>query len=170
MPIGETKQSLWLFGQEYLKKIDKSGRNPVGLAVAHPHVFISPSHTNHHLHHPKTQNLVTSFLKRTARSYLLPRVQQLAETMQTQPKQIRLKETKTRWGSCSSKGNLNFNWRLVHFPTKIIDYVVIHELAHLTHLDHSAAFWNLVGKFDPEYPKHRGWLKRWPRRFLTSSS
>ena len=73
---------------------------------------------------------------------------------------ITLREQKTRWGSCSSKGNLNFNWRLVHYRPEIIDYVIIHELAHRTHMNHSAKFWQLVEKYDPEYRKHRGFLKR----------
>ena len=80
--------------------------------------------------------------------------------MQTSYNKITLRRQKTRWGSCSSKKNLNFNWQLVYFEPKIIDYVIIHELAHLTHMNHSKNFWQLVEKYDPEYKKHVGWLKR----------
>jgi len=80
--------------------------------------------------------------------------------MNTTYQNVTLKEQKTRWGSCSSKGNLNFNWRLVHFEPPIIDYVIVHELAHRTHMNHSADFWSLVATFDPEYRIKKGWLKR----------
>ncbi len=72
---------------------------------------------------------------------------------------IAIREQKTRWGSCSEKGNLNFNWRLVLAPPEIRDYVVIHELSHLAHLNHSREFWNKVAEFCPEYKTRRRWLK-----------
>jgi len=100
------------------------------------------------------------FLKKTARSFILPRTQLLAKKMGISYNAISLKEQKTRWGSCSSQGNLNFNWRLVHFEPPIIDYVIIHELAHRTYMDHSTNFWKLVEKYDPEYTLKRVWLKR----------
>ena len=73
---------------------------------------------------------------------------------------FRIKDQKTRWGSASSKGNLNFNWRLVMAPVEVIDYVVIHELCHLREMNHSKQFWSLVEQYDKEYKKHREWLKK----------
>ena len=72
---------------------------------------------------------------------------------------VTIREQKTRWGSCSAKGNLNFNWKLVLMPPEILDYVVVHELAHRIHMDHSAAFWAEVGKILPDYKERRQWLK-----------
>ncbi len=66
----------------------------------------------------------------------------------------------TRWGSCSSQKNLNFNWKLIMAPLPVIDYVVAHELAHLTELNHSRAFWENVRKMHPLYREYRLWLKR----------
>ena len=66
---------------------------------------------------------------------------------------------KIRWGSCSTKGNLNFNWKLVLMPPEILDYVVVHELAHRLQMNHSAAFWAEVGKILPDYRERRQWLK-----------
>jgi predicted metal-dependent hydrolase len=103
---------------------------------------------------------VERFLKSTATRYILPRTKQLADKMEIKFGRITLRQQKTRWGSCSSQGNLNFNWRLVHCPAKVIDYVIIHELAHRQHMNHSSSFWDLVRKYDPEYLKNRGWLKR----------
>ena len=72
---------------------------------------------------------------------------------------VTIREQKTRWGSCSMKGNLNFNWKLVLMPPEILDYVVVHELAHRIQMNHSAAFWAEVGKILPDYRERRQWLK-----------
>ena len=72
---------------------------------------------------------------------------------------IAIRDQKTRWGSCSSEGNLNFNWRLIMAPAGVLDYVVIHELAHRKEMNHSRAFWNIVEEMMPEYRKYQGWLK-----------
>lgn len=82
-----------------------------------------------------------------------------AEALKVDFQKIHIKDQRSRWGSCSSKKNLNFNWRLVMAPEPVLDYVVIHELCHLEHMDHSAAFWGLVGSICPEYKQHRRWLK-----------
>ena len=72
---------------------------------------------------------------------------------------ITIREQKTRWGSCSSKGNLNFNWKLILAPPEVLDYVVVHELCHLKEMNHSKAFWDEVGKVMPEYETYKLWLK-----------
>lgn len=72
---------------------------------------------------------------------------------------ICIKDVKSRWGSCSSKGNLNFNWRLVMAPIEVLDYVVVHELCHLKEMNHSKAFWALVEEILPDYKKRRKWLR-----------
>lgn len=71
---------------------------------------------------------------------------------------ISIKSQRSRWGSCSKKGNLNFNLLLAAAPLEVIDYVIIHELMHLVELDHSPRFWQLVQEADPEYKKHKEWL------------
>ena len=72
---------------------------------------------------------------------------------------ITIRNQKTRWGSCSSKGNLNFNCLLMLMPEEILDYVIVHELAHRIEMNHSAAFWLIVEKELPDYRKRRKWLK-----------
>jgi predicted metal-dependent hydrolase len=69
------------------------------------------------------------------------------------------KEQKRRWGSCTSRGDLYFNWRLAMAPPGIIDYIVVHELCHLAHKDHSRKFWDLVGSILPDFKKRKKWLK-----------
>ena len=72
---------------------------------------------------------------------------------------ITIRDQKTRWGSCSARGNLNFNWRLILAPEPVLDYVVIHELAHRKEMNHSPAFWAEVEKILPDYRERRKWLK-----------
>lgn len=79
--------------------------------------------------------------------------------MQLVPKAIRMGSQKSLWGSCSSEGTVSLNWRLIVAPPSVLNYVVIHELAHLKYLDHSAPFWSLVRRFCPEYKKWEYWLK-----------
>ena len=72
---------------------------------------------------------------------------------------ITIRNQKTRWGSCSSEKNLNFNWKLILAPPEVLDYVVVHELCHLKEMNHSKAFWDEVGKVMPEYETYKLWLK-----------
>ena len=72
---------------------------------------------------------------------------------------ISIRDQKTRWGSCSSEGNLSFNWRLILAPPDVLDYVVIHELCHRKEMNHSKEFWALVESLMPEYKERRKWLR-----------
>ena len=76
-----------------------------------------------------------------------------------EPKQVKVNSAKTRWGSCTSTGMINFTWRLVMAPLEVIDYVVIHELVHLRIKNHSQKFWQAVEQLCPEYKSHRKWLR-----------
>ena len=86
------------------------------------------------------------------------RLPPIAERMGLKYNRVSIKKQKSRWGSCSKKGNLNFNLMLAAAPDSVIDYVIIHELAHLAVLDHSPRFWAIVQEADPEYRIHREWL------------
>lgn len=85
--------------------------------------------------------------------------------MQVAYGRVSIRDQKTRWGSCSSQGNLNFNWRLLMMPEKIMDYVIVHELAHRREMNHSPRFWAIVGSYIPDYQERRLWLKENGRRY-----
>ena len=72
---------------------------------------------------------------------------------------VRVRDMHTRWGSCSGKGNLNFHWKLILMPPEVLDYVVVHELAHLKEMNHSPRFWAVVEAVLPDYKERRQWLK-----------
>jgi predicted metal-dependent hydrolase len=74
---------------------------------------------------------------------------------------ITVRRQKMRWGSCSSKGNLNFNYRLMLAVPEVIDYVVVHEMCHLLHMNHSKEFWYSVEQILPDYKSRKQWLKEW---------
>jgi predicted metal-dependent hydrolase len=82
-----------------------------------------------------------------------------AAVLQVAPAEIRLTTAKTRWGSCTARGTVRLNLQLVKLPMRLIDYVVVHELAHLREMNHSAAFWCVVGGACPDYAKLRRELK-----------
>jgi predicted metal-dependent hydrolase len=75
------------------------------------------------------------------------------------PSHVSIRGQRTRWGSCSSEGAISLNWKLLAAPIDVIDYVIVHELAHIRHLDHSPQFWSLVETFYPDWRLAKLWLK-----------
>ena len=107
-----------------------------------------------------TKNLLMNF---AAKRFLVPiskRVEELNNLhFQVPINKIRLKNNHSNWGSCSSKGNINLSTRLLLSPLAVIDYVIIHELAHRLEMNHSSKFWQIVSKACPDYKKHEKWLR-----------
>ena len=99
------------------------------------------------------------FLTAQARMHLPVRTACFAKQMGVQYERISIRHQKTRWGSCSGRGNLNFNCMLMAMPESIQDYVIVHELCHLKEMNHSPAFWAQVEKVLPDYKERRAWLK-----------
>ncbi len=114
---------------------------------------------------PNTKNADTylaSWYKEQARNVIRERVYLYANRAKLNFNSVTVGNVsaKTRWGSCSSGRNLNFNWKLIMAPIEVIDYVVVHELSHLTELNHSRSFWENVRRMLPLYREDRIWLKR----------
>ena len=105
------------------------------------------------------RGLIRGTLSAMALRRIRERVAHFAPLVGRQPGRITIREQKTRWGSCSGKGNLNFNWKLIMAPPQVLDYVVIHELCHLYEFNHSPRFWALVAAQMPDYEIWKKWLK-----------
>jgi predicted metal-dependent hydrolase len=110
--------------------------------------------------HPSFKKHIVSFYEEAARRVLPKRVKELSEITGFKPTNISLRKQKTLWGSCSPSGSIQLNWKLISAPLNVIDYVVIHELAHLKHPNHSKQFWSEVAIYCPEYKQLRLWLKK----------
>lgn len=105
------------------------------------------------------REILEKWFKMKARSIFLQKLDAWSRAMGVTYHQFRLKEQKTRWGSCSSLGNINLNWRAIMASESVIDYLVIHELSHLRYMDHSQDFWGYVARFCPEHGVYRKWLR-----------
>ena len=102
---------------------------------------------------------VHGWLKGFARTVFDERLREFAQHHGVSPARWALSSARTRWGSCSSAGAIRLNWRLVHLPLPIVDYVIAHELAHLAELNHSARFWQRVAVLYPDWQRARRWLR-----------
>jgi predicted metal-dependent hydrolase len=103
------------------------------------------------------------WLKRQAQKIISAEVQLFSKIIGVRFARISIRDQKTRWGSCSQIGNLNFNWRLIMAPEPILEYVIIHELCHLKRMSHGKAFWKVVTKYCPDCKEKRRWLTRHSR-------
>ncbi|MDF2572791.1 MAG: hypothetical protein K0R55_4395 [Sporomusa sp.] len=105
-----------------------------------------------------TEQIIKAWLVDQAGKLFFDKTKQWATAIGVSPARITIKDQKTRWGSCSSLGNINYNWRIIMAPTQVADYLIIHELCHLLVPNHSARFWEQVSRFAPDYPECRKWL------------
>ncbi|TCP62218.1 hypothetical protein EV663_10262 [Rhodovulum bhavnagarense] len=117
----------------------------IGLAVPGPDAHAGPQ--------------VMAFLKTRARADLAAAADGYAAALGRGYGRLTLRDTRSRWGSCSSRGDLMFSWRLIMAPPQVLDYVAAHEVAHLAEMNHSAAFWAVLGRLMPDYEAPRAWLR-----------
>jgi len=97
--------------------------------------------------------------KEEARSYIIQRLRMYSDVYGFKFNRVSIRNQKTRWGSCSKKGNLNFNYRILKLPNHLAEYIIIHELCHLKEFNHSKKFWNLVAQIMPRYLESKKELK-----------
>ncbi len=111
--------------------------------------------------HDSVANAVEAFYIREGKQYFPGRVNHYAALMRVHPTRVTVKRQKRRWGSCNAAtGSLNFNWKLMMAPLWVLDYVVVHELAHLMEANHSRAFWAIVDRAYPRWREAQDWLKK----------
>ena len=143
-------QCLYL-GSLYPLKIDNSAVEPISFDG---HVFTIANVNRETISLP-----LKSWYKKRFIEVALPRLSYFSDKHKLKVNQVRVKEQKTLWGSCSSKNNINLNYLLIMAPMKVIDYVIVHELVHTIHKNHSAKFWQKVATIMPNYKDARYWLK-----------
>ncbi|OYR67538.1 metal-dependent hydrolase [Halorubrum ezzemoulense] len=105
------------------------------------------------------KQVLENVYRREARDHFTERADFYAEEMGVEYGKITIRNQRTRWGSCSTTGTISLNWRLVMAPPEVVDYVVVHELAHLREANHDDRFWSIVAEYDPEYESHAQWLE-----------
>ncbi|HHV97959.1 MAG TPA: M48 family metallopeptidase [Clostridiaceae bacterium] len=147
-------------GKEYsLEIVEKdSGRSGVLIQEDTLAVYISQGLSGEIRKQAIKEALIKWYRQRFA-DIIKERFEKYSSQLKVSPCKVVIKDQKTRWGSCSKKGNINMNWRLIMAPVEIIDYVVVHELCHLKVMNHSKDFWNLVASILPNYNERRKWLK-----------
>lgn len=113
-----------------------------------------------------TKSELPNYYMNNLKKYLDESLKKYSKIMGVKYKEIKITQTKTTWGTCNTSKNLTFNLRLAMAPKEVIDYVVVHELAHLKHMNHDRSFWNTVGKVLPDYKERQGYLKKFGQ-FMT---
>lgn len=108
----------------------------------------------------KRERALKEWYQNNTESALIPRVQNMLSFMKRRCKSIKIINSKAKWGMCDSKQNLYFNWKLLMLSQELIDYVIIHEIAHLTELNHSKKFWSIVGEVIPNYKHYKEVINR----------
>jgi predicted metal-dependent hydrolase len=152
-------ESFPYLGRHYRLKVQEGHQVGVCLSGGYLRATIRPTEQN------ESQELrIQQYLQNWYRSRALERLQdkthRYAKQIGVSPAGISVRNFKSRWGSCDKKGEVVFNWNIIKAPHSIVDYVVIHELCHLIHPNHSKDFWELVGRHDASYPEHRQWLRK----------
>jgi len=107
----------------------------------------------------QAQKFVESWYRTAAKAILEKRTAFFAEQMQVMPKEILIKTQRRRWGSCDRFNNIRYNWKIIMAPIELVDYLVVHELAHIKEKNHSPAFWRVVESAMPDYKVRRAALK-----------
>lgn len=134
------------------------------LIVSRPRVRLNEQRETISIYLPRNpeitpEGVLKAWLREEAAKQIRKTVIEEARAIGVKCKRVTVREQKTKWGSCTSDGNISFNWRLILFPPRVLRYVVIHELCHLRHFDHSIRFWRLVQKHMADYHTSVEWLR-----------
>jgi predicted metal-dependent hydrolase len=109
--------------------------------------------------HGRAEQLFKEWYFKQAEEKIIPKVESHAKYLGVKYNTVKIMDLKYRWGSCTPKGNINFNWRLIKAPIYVVDYIIVHELTHLLESNHTSKFWNIISVQLPHYNKAKDWLK-----------
>ncbi len=150
------RDQLFFRGQEYQFRLAVSQAKKAGTKlVANQLVVTAPAED-----HATVRSLLEKWYRLQATKRFTERVPLLADLVGRDVTRVTIRDQRTRWGSCSSRNTISLNWRLIMAPDSVSDYVIYHELAHLTHMNHSNRFWSLVEQYVPDYKSAETWLKK----------
>lgn len=143
-------------GRNYRLKVEKGAFQPVRLIGGRLVVTVPEGKEQPHM----IRNALVRWYKRQAENKLAEKVKRYSPMVGVEPTSVTVRSFKSRWGSCTAKGRVELNWRIMMAPNSCVDYVVVHELCHLKQHDHSAEFWKEVRRVMPEYDHSKEWLKQ----------
>ncbi len=145
-------QSFLYLGRNYRLRLveEKLGE----IAFKKGYLLLSHSEKN------QARELFINFYKEKLKEKINPIVDSYKGLLGVTPNEIKIMELQNRWASCTTKGNVNFHWKCAMAPIDVLNYIVVHELTHLIHPNHTPAFWNELDKVMPSYEKQVNWLKR----------
>lgn len=151
-------ESFPYLGRHYRLKIQEGHQVGVCLSGGYLKATIRPSEQGEH-REARIQQYLQNWYRSRALEHLQEKANRYAQQIGVTPTGVSVRNFKSRWGSCDKKGQMVFNWNIIKAPHAVTDYVVVHELCHLIHPNHSKEFWQLVGRHAPNYAEHRQWLK-----------
>ncbi|QQG50249.1 MAG: M48 family metallopeptidase [Candidatus Berkelbacteria bacterium] len=150
------QEKLFFRGQEYDFRLNVSNDVKSGVKIDGRSFIVSSLAEDH----DTVRKILEKFYRREAEKRFRERVPLLADLVGRDVVKVTIRDQRTRWGSCSSRNTLSLNWRLIMAPDSVSDYVIYHELSHLTHMNHSERFWALVESYDKNYKASERWLKK----------
>ena len=144
---------VFLYGAEVILDVIKGKTTKIILSANIIKIFLGRKNAN-------TKYALETWYKKKSFDYTEKRTNYLSNAMCLKYRSVKVRNFKRRLGSCSIKGDIVLNWRIIMFPKEVIDYIIIHELSHIIHFNHSKLFWNTVKKFCPKFKEHKLWLKK----------
>lgn len=159
MPVSQKEfisgESFSYLGRNYRLKVERAPFAPVKLIQGRLIATLPYGSDEVHM----VRNALVRWYRKHAEAKLQEKSKRYAKIIGVEPRSVGIKAFTSRWGSCSAKGDVLFNWKIIMAPNRICDYIVIHELCHLIHHDHSAKFWKEVERVLPDYAERKEWLK-----------
>ncbi len=147
------RTSLFFHGKEVQFRVSVSNKK-AGVKIENDQIIVTVPNEDH----KTVRQVLEKWYRKEAEKRFKERVPLLADLVGRDVVRVTIRSQRTRWGSCSSRNTISLNWRLIMAPDVVSDYVIYHELAHLTHMNHSKRFWDLVEEYDPKYKESEKWL------------
>lgn len=150
----EKSTAALFLGKEYYLIKSKSPTNKTSVEILSDKIIV-----NYLIDENESLGILRRWYINAAGEILNKKTKEFSSILNVSPNKISIKEQKTRYGSCSSKKNINYNWKIIMAPEEVVDYLVVHELSHLVHFNHQKEFWELVQSIIPNYKQCRDYLK-----------